>query len=104
MASFRRIPHRIALSSVLWYSVLPSWLVLAAILLTGLTILGAQSVFAQEKSLVWERFDVDIIVHDDGSFDVAEHQRLRFTRGTFTFGFREIPKRNFNSQQLVGRG
>ena len=99
MAAFRRIPHRIALSSVLWYSVLPSWrlLALAAILLTGLTILGAQSVFAQEKSLVWERFDVDIIVHDDGSFDVAEHQRLRFTRGTFTFGFREIPKRNFNS-------
>ncbi len=48
---------------------------------------------AQEKSLVWERFDVDIVVNQDGTFDVAEHQRIRFIDGTFTFGYREIPKR-----------
>ncbi|MFZ1755595.1 MAG: DUF2207 domain-containing protein, partial [Caldilineaceae bacterium] len=51
---------------------------------------------AQEKSLVWDRFDVDILVKADGTFDVAEHQRIRFTAGSFTFGFRELPVSNFD--------
>ena len=51
---------------------------------------------AQEKSLVWDRFDVDILVKTDGTFDVAEHQRIRFTAGAFTFGYREIPINKFN--------
>ncbi|HRJ44018.1 MAG TPA: DUF2207 domain-containing protein, partial [Caldilineaceae bacterium] len=50
---------------------------------------------AQEKSLVWDRFDVDILVKADGTFDVAEHQRIRFTAGSFTLGFRELPINNF---------
>lgn len=48
---------------------------------------------AQEKTLVWERFDVDILVNQDSTFDVVERQRIRFISGTFTFGYREIPKR-----------
>jgi uncharacterized membrane protein YgcG len=64
----------------------------AAILL-GAVVAASPVAQAQEKSLVWERFDVDIAVNEDGTFDVAEHQRIRFTDGTFTFGFREIPKR-----------
>lgn len=72
-------------------------LLIAGLLLLLTGIFSAPTVLAQEKSLLWERFDVDIFVHEDGSFAVAEHQRIRFTRGTFTFGFREIPKRNLNS-------
>ncbi len=52
--------------------------------------------YAQEKSLVWERFDVDIEVLRDGTFDVAEHQTIRFTNGSFTNGFRDIPINNFD--------
>jgi uncharacterized membrane protein len=72
------------------------WLLLAAVMLSALV--GASSLPAQaaEKSLVWERFDVDIQVNSDGTFDVTEHQAIRFIDGTFTFGYRDIPKRNFS--------
>ena len=69
----------------------------AALLLGALLILHVHPAFAQEKSLLWERFDVDIIIRRDGAFEVAEHQTIRFTRGTFTFGFREIPTRYIDS-------
>jgi len=69
----------------------------AAVVLGVLFILHAHPAFAQEKSLLWERFDVDIIIRSDGSFEVTEHQAIRFTRGTFTFGYRDIPKKNFSS-------
>ena len=72
-------------------------LLVAAILLGGLFIVQALPAFAQEKSLLWERFDVDITVRKDSSFEVTEHQTIRFTRGTFTFGYRDIPKQNFSS-------
>jgi hypothetical protein len=61
-----------------------------------LLLLPALPADAQEKTLVWERFDVDIVVNEDGSFNVAEQQQIRFTRGSFTFGFREIPARNYS--------
>ena len=54
-----------------------------AVLFGALMVLPVPSVSAQEKSLVWERFDVDIVIRPDGSFDVNEHQTIRFTRGTF---------------------
>ncbi|MFN8496100.1 MAG: DUF2207 domain-containing protein [Caldilineaceae bacterium] len=54
------------------------------------------SSYAQEKSLVWERFDVAINIQPDGSFTVAEQQRIHFTQGAFRFGTREIPIRNFD--------
>ena len=69
-------------------------IVLLALLL-GLLALPLAA-HAQEKSLVWDRFDVDIHVKTDGTFDVAEHQRIRFTAGSFTFGFREIPINKFD--------
>jgi uncharacterized membrane protein len=71
------------------------WLFLAAMLLGVLAGAPIASVSAAEKSLVWERFDVDIQVNLDGTFDVAEHQAIRFIDGTFTFGYRNIPKQNF---------
>ena len=69
----------------------------AAVLLGVLLILHAHPASAQEKSLLWDRFDVDIIIRKDSSFDVTEHQTIRFTRGTFTFGYRDIPKKHFSS-------
>ena len=69
----------------------------AAVLLGALLIVPVQSASAQEKSLVWERFDVDIVIRPDGAFDVTERQTIRFARGTFTFGFREIPRDRVSS-------
>lgn len=67
---------------------------LAAILVVSLAGAAALPASAAEKSLVWERFDVDLQVNLDGTFDVAEHQSIRFLDGTFTFGYRDIPKRH----------
>ena len=71
------------------------WAVLLAVVALWASLF-VPPVQAQDKSLVWERFDVDIDVSADGTFDVAEHQAIRFTDGEFTFGYREIPKRNFS--------
>jgi uncharacterized membrane protein YgcG len=65
--------------------------VLALLLAALLLALAALPALAQEKTLVWDRFDVDIVVQPDGSFDVCEHQTIDFTRGSFTFGYRSIP-------------
>jgi hypothetical protein len=70
------------------------WAVLWALL--ALWLAFPVPALAQDKSLVWERFDVDIEVQSDGTFDVAEHQTIRFTSGTFTAGYRDIPIRNFS--------
>ena len=69
----------------------------AAVLLGALLIVPIHPASAQEKSLIWEQFDVDIVVRPDGAFDVTERQTIRFTRGTFSFGFREIPKDRVSS-------
>ncbi len=69
----------------------------AAVLLGVLSSMHAQSAFAQGKSLLWERFDVDIIIRRDGAFEVSEHQTIRFTKGVFTKGYREIPKRHLKT-------
>ena len=71
------------------------WLLLAALLVSTLVSTAGVPALAAEKSLVWERFDVDIQVNADGTFDVAEHQAIRFIDGTFKFGYRDIPKQNF---------
>jgi len=72
------------------------FLTVLAILVSAALLLAPRT-HAQDKSLVWERFDVDIAVNADGTFDVAEKQAIRFTSGSFTFGYREIPVRNFGS-------
>ncbi|RME81295.1 MAG: DUF2207 domain-containing protein, partial [Caldilineae bacterium] len=63
------------------------WLLCALAVLVVLTLPAS----AQTKTLYWDRFDVDITVNRDGTFDVAETQTIVFTNGTFTFGFRSIP-------------
>ena len=73
-----------------------SVLLFASILYASSLFFAAQVAHAQDKSLVWERFDVDIGVNTDGSFDVAEQQTIRFMSGSFSNGFRDIPKSNFS--------
>ncbi len=63
-------------------------LMLLAWLLVALVPLSAQ---AQDRSLYWGNYDVDITVQPDGCFRVVETQELVFTVGTFRFGVRSIP-------------
>lgn len=69
------------------------WLITLLCVVLTLFPFAAQ---AQEKSLVWDRYDVTIVVNTDGTFNVAEEQRIRFTEGEFTFGYAEIPVRFFS--------
>lgn len=62
------------------------WVFLVLVLLLAVAL----PVSAQSKSLYWDRFDVDISVNKDGTFDVAEKQTIVFTSGTFTYGYRSI--------------
>ncbi|MEM7539444.1 MAG: DUF2207 domain-containing protein [Chloroflexota bacterium] len=58
---------------------------------------GSSIVHAQSKSMVWERFDVAIMIQTDGTIDVVEHQTHHVTKGTFTFGYRTIAKQNLTA-------
>ena len=69
-------------------------LILLGVLCVGLLASQTAPVLAAEKSIVWDAFDVDIQVNPNGTFDVSERQSIRFIDGTFTFGFRNIPKNN----------
>lgn len=62
------------------------WSLFAVLLVVVLTL----PVAAQNQSLFWKRFDVDISVNKDGTFDVVETQEIEFTSGTFSKGFRSI--------------
>jgi hypothetical protein len=75
------------------------WLaaILASALLLGLFTGVAPALADEEKSLVWERLDVDLVVQPNGDIQVTEHHVIRFTSGSFTFGYRDIPQKNFNS-------
>jgi hypothetical protein len=50
-----------------------------------------QPVQAQSKSLYWDGWDTTLTILPNGDLHVIERQRINFTDGTFTFGFREIP-------------
>ena len=59
---------------------------------------------AQDKTLYWETYDVDITVQPDGCFRVVETQQLVFTSGTFRFGIRHIPTDNLSSISDIAVG
>jgi hypothetical protein len=46
---------------------------------------------AQDKTLYWQRYDVDLTVQPNSDILVEETQQIVFTSGTFTFGFAAIP-------------
>lgn len=56
----------------------------------SLWVTGLQPVHAETKSLIWERLDSEIVVREDGTLRVTETNVIRFTEGTFTFGYRDI--------------
>ena len=48
------------------------------------------SAIAQSKTLVWQRLDSDITVQPNGDLRIIETNVIRFTSGSFTFGYRDI--------------
>ncbi|HLF36941.1 MAG TPA: DUF2207 domain-containing protein [Anaerolineales bacterium] len=65
------------------------WVLLLAL---GLLLVGwPRSAAAQGKTLYWERFDVTLAIQPNGDLKVVERQRIRFTAGSFTYGFALIP-------------
>ncbi|MFQ5921919.1 MAG: DUF2207 domain-containing protein, partial [Anaerolineales bacterium] len=60
------------------------------LLLFGLLAIGHPAQ-AQTKSLYWDGWDTTLTILPNGDLHVLERQRINFTDGTFTFGFREIP-------------
>jgi uncharacterized membrane protein YgcG len=67
----------------LWFSLL---LIAVVILLAGPT-----TTLAQDKTLRWERYDVNLAVQANSDILVEEVQEIAFTSGTFRFGFAAIP-------------
>ena len=67
------------------------------VLLVLLVGVSPSAALAQDKTLYWETYDVDITVQPDGCFRVVETQQLVFTSGTFRFGIRHIPTENTSS-------
>ena len=66
----------------------PTFLLFLALL--GVLGIG-QPVQAQSKTLFWDGWDTTLTILPNGDLHVMERQRINFTDGTFTFGFREIP-------------
>ncbi|HLE05330.1 MAG TPA: DUF2207 domain-containing protein, partial [Anaerolineales bacterium] len=65
------------------------WVLLLAL---GLLLVGwPRAAAAQGKTLYWERFDVTLAIQPNGDLRVVERQRIRFTAGSFTYGFALIP-------------
>jgi len=60
-----------------------SALLLATLFLLLSSLFNTPPLLAQDKSLVWDRFDVNLDLNADGTVVVAEHQTIRFTNGTF---------------------
>jgi uncharacterized membrane protein len=77
---------------------LKSWPLALAFILLILALLPGHAA-AQDKSLVWHRWDSDIQINSDGTFHVSEVFEIEFVGGPFTFGYRNIPKSQFEGLQ-----
>ena len=49
---------------------------------------------ARQKSIIWQKYDVDIAIQSNGDLRVTETQVIEFQGGAFTAGFAAIPKEN----------
>ena len=65
------------------------WTLLPLVLVV-LSLCFGSVALAQEKTLYWQRYDVDITVQKNGDLRIVETQELVFTAGSFTYGQREI--------------
>ncbi|MFQ5856014.1 MAG: DUF2207 domain-containing protein [Anaerolineae bacterium] len=66
-------------------------LVLISVCLILVLSVLASLAYAQDRSVVWDRFDVDLSVQKNGDIDVVETQAIVFQGGPFRFGFAAIP-------------
>ncbi len=66
------------------------WLGLLLALIVGFSG-QSTTALAQDKMLVWERYDVNLEVQPNSDILVEEIQEITFTSGTFRFGFAAIP-------------
>ncbi len=74
------------------FSGLKRYLWLALLLAVILALGGAErAAQAAEKTLLWQRYDVNLAVQPNSDILVEEIQEIAFTGGTFTFGFAAIP-------------
>ena len=64
-----------------------------AVVIAALSLLASAAAPEPQRSVAYERYDVNIEVQTDGSFVVAESYHLRF-EGEFRTGFAEIPLDN----------
>jgi len=72
------------------------------VLLTlGILICIAAPARAESKSLVWLRLDTEIDVQPNGDLRITETNVIRFTQGTFRFGFRDIDRRRLTDVRDV---
>lgn len=71
----------------MWRKVLFSLFILCELFVTS----AAAQIIAQEKSYSADRFDVDVVVQEDGSLLVTETVVFTFVGQPFTFVFRELP-------------
>ncbi len=63
----------------------------AAFVALMLALLLATVVNAQDKTLRWNRYDVNIAVQPNGDLVIEETEEIAFTSGSFHFGYRAIP-------------
>ncbi|MFZ2618335.1 MAG: DUF2207 domain-containing protein, partial [Anaerolineae bacterium] len=76
-----------------------------AIFIIGLLILAAAAPgVGAAKSYRAERFDVDIVVQDDGALLVTETVVFRFSGDPFTYVYRDLPTSYTDSITIVSAG
>lgn len=63
----------------------------AIVIVVILAALSASVALAQDKTLRWDRYDVNITVQNNGDLAVEETEEITFTGGSFHFGYRAIP-------------
>jgi uncharacterized membrane protein len=64
---------------------------LGMLLALVIVLAGWGAAQAQDKSLYWQRYDVNINVQQNSDILVEEIQQIVFTSGTFRFGYAAIP-------------
>ena len=71
------------------------WRSLFLVLVGGLLLSAPTQ--AQDKRYALSNYDVDLVLHEDGTYRVDETIRFDFQQGTFTFGTRTIPQGRVDS-------
>src|SRR5207247_8512100 len=54
-------------------------------------LIGPAAPLLQQKTVAWDRYDVDMALQQNGDFLVTETQAIDFRGGPFTTAFRQIP-------------